>query len=174
LAYLQLQKFQFALTDLNRALQLKPDYLEAQVQRGLTYHAIGDFQNALRDFTTVLALDARYALAHYYLAQTYKKLGRNELAVGSLVTFQSLVQSPTWQQKARQELEELRKHAGTPRSTQPLRTVQLNPADRAEVLRLLRMGDKVAALKRVAEASGAGLRASKEYVDELIRTELRS
>ena len=73
-----------------------------------------------------------------------------------------------------QELEELRKHAGTPRSTQPLRSVQLNPVDRAEVLRLLRIGDKVAALKRVAEASGAGLRASKEYVDELIRTELRS
>ena len=49
-------------------------------------------------------------------------------------------------------------------------TIQLPPEIIEDLKFILLTGNKVAAVKRVAELSGAGLRVSKDFVDELYRS----
>jgi len=49
-------------------------------------------------------------------------------------------------------------------------TIQLPPEIVKDLKFTLLMGNKVAAVKRVAELTGAGLRVSKDYVDELSKS----
>ncbi|GAB4157442.1 MAG: hypothetical protein Fur0021_26430 [Candidatus Promineifilaceae bacterium] len=49
-------------------------------------------------------------------------------------------------------------------------TIRLPPDIKAELQRLVLDGDKVQAVKRVAELTGAGLRVSKDYVDNLVKS----
>lgn len=47
-------------------------------------------------------------------------------------------------------------------------TIHLPPEIDKELKSLLQASDKIAAVKRVADLTGAGLRMSKDYVDDLI------
>lgn len=48
-------------------------------------------------------------------------------------------------------------------------TIRLPRNIEEELQRLVLMGDKVEAVKRVTELTGAGLRVSKDYVDSLVK-----
>lgn len=45
-----------ALTDLNKALEIAPDYVKAFVNRGLAYMKLKDYGHAISDFTAAFQL----------------------------------------------------------------------------------------------------------------------
>lgn len=64
--YLALGKSKFALNDLTRVLELKPDFHAARYQRGTVFMKIGDYTSAERDFYDVLQLDPYHQDANYW------------------------------------------------------------------------------------------------------------
>ncbi|MBI5031756.1 MAG: tetratricopeptide repeat protein [Chloroflexi bacterium] len=54
--YLDEKDFDRALADLNKALQLSPNYDRAFYYRGLTYKSIGDSAKAIADFKQAASL----------------------------------------------------------------------------------------------------------------------
>lgn len=64
--YLALGKSKFALNDLTRVLELKPDFHAARYQRGTVFMKIGDYTSAERDFYDILQLDPYHQDANYW------------------------------------------------------------------------------------------------------------
>lgn len=64
-AFMSQQKYDLALSDLNKALELRPDYVNALMNRGdiYNYYYNIDFARAVADYDRVLALDPT-AAAH--------------------------------------------------------------------------------------------------------------
>ena len=52
-------KFDEALKDLNRAVELDPKDEAAYASRGMTYSQMGQWENAVADFNQALKLDPR-------------------------------------------------------------------------------------------------------------------
>lgn len=50
-----LGKARFALNDLTRVLELKPDFTAARIQRGSVHLKLGDYDNAEIDFYDVVS-----------------------------------------------------------------------------------------------------------------------
>lgn len=67
--YLALGKAKFALNDLTKVLELKPDFIAARYQRGTVYMKIGDYNNAELDFYTVLQMDPYHQDANYWYSR---------------------------------------------------------------------------------------------------------
>jgi DnaJ homolog subfamily C member 3 len=63
--YLALGKAKLAISDLDRALELKPDFATARSQRGTVYLKMGDYNNAEIDLYHVLQEDPHNEEAHY-------------------------------------------------------------------------------------------------------------
>lgn len=61
-----LGKAKNALSDLNRVLELKPDFVAARYQRGTVHLKTGDFDNAEIDFYDVLQMDPYHQDASYW------------------------------------------------------------------------------------------------------------
>lgn len=53
--YLALGKARFALSDLTKVLELKPDFHAARIQRGSVHMKLGDYNNAEIDFEDVVS-----------------------------------------------------------------------------------------------------------------------
>ena len=60
-----------AINDLNKAIELKPDYGEAYNNRGLAYYMIKDYDKALADFEHALKLNSGNSQSCIYLALYY-------------------------------------------------------------------------------------------------------
>ena len=52
-SYIANSEYDAAITDLDKAIELKSDYAEAYVSRGIAYDYKKDFDAALRDYTAV-------------------------------------------------------------------------------------------------------------------------
>lgn len=63
--YLALGKAKLAIGDLDRAIDLKPDFLTARQQRGSVYLKMGDYSSAERDLYSVLQEDPYNEEANY-------------------------------------------------------------------------------------------------------------
>ena len=63
-AYLKLNKFKKAISDLARAIRLNPKYALAYHLRGLAYEKMGDFAPAFRDFDQALEIDPDLSAAY--------------------------------------------------------------------------------------------------------------
>lgn len=63
--YLALGKAKLAISDLDRALELKPDFTGARAQRGSVYLKMGDFNNAEIDLYNVIQEDPNNEEHHY-------------------------------------------------------------------------------------------------------------
>ena len=61
----QLGEHEKAISDFSKALDLKPDYVEAYYNLGTAKLKIGKFKEAIDDFDKVLELDADYPQAYY-------------------------------------------------------------------------------------------------------------
>jgi serine/threonine protein kinase len=62
--YHSLQRYDEALADYNRAIQLAPTLALAYVNRGATYHELRYYEKALADHSTAVQLDPRFAMAY--------------------------------------------------------------------------------------------------------------
>jgi tetratricopeptide (TPR) repeat protein len=90
--YLSLAKLDYfvgsttlAVSDLNAALQLKPDYADALMEAGVISYSSKDYQTAQAAFTKVLQIDGTNANAAYYLSLTLVRLGDTKDAITELM-----------------------------------------------------------------------------------------
>lgn len=63
--YLALGKAKLAISDLDRALELKPDFTTARAQRGAVFLKMGDYNNAEIDLYNVIREDPHNEDSHY-------------------------------------------------------------------------------------------------------------
>ena len=66
-----MKRYDEALTDFTRAIELDPDYKLAIANRGLTYRLMERYDEALTDFTRAIELDPDYKWAIASRGETY-------------------------------------------------------------------------------------------------------
>jgi tetratricopeptide (TPR) repeat protein len=75
------RRYDEALADLNRAIELNPEDASALACRGYTYWDMERYDEALADFNRALELDPENAWAIVSRGQTYRAMGRYDLAL---------------------------------------------------------------------------------------------
>ena len=79
----ELKRFEEALASYDRALALRPDYVEALANRGVTLHELKRFEEALASYDRALAVRPDYAEAFVNRGVTLHELKRFEEALAS-------------------------------------------------------------------------------------------
>jgi tetratricopeptide (TPR) repeat protein len=64
-----------AIASYTKAIELRPDFVEAYLRRSELYYRLGDDRAVLADCHQALALDPHYAEAYYYQARARHRLG---------------------------------------------------------------------------------------------------
>jgi len=82
-----------ALKHYQKALLLRPGYVDAQIAAGKSLARLGDADGALKYLSEAVAADPQNEAAHYQLSQIYRKLGRGQDAERESATFQRLRES---------------------------------------------------------------------------------
>jgi tetratricopeptide (TPR) repeat protein len=80
-AFNDLRRYEEALQDLNRALELDPNNTQALGLRGNTYLTMKRYEQALRDLNRALQLDPNNAQTLGLRGDTYRKMKRYEQAL---------------------------------------------------------------------------------------------
>ncbi|MBI4844391.1 MAG: tetratricopeptide repeat protein [Nitrospirae bacterium] len=81
IAFRKKGKYEEALKDYNKAIEMRPSYFYAYNNRAVAYEYLGKNEEALRDYNNALALDPEYANAYFNRADFYEKRGELELAL---------------------------------------------------------------------------------------------
>ena len=89
----ELGEHNLALGDYNRALKLRPGFVEAIYNRGITYHQLGLYQKSVDDFGLVVKINIGFASAYFNRSFPLAKLGRFKEAIADVQHAISL--SPT-------------------------------------------------------------------------------
>jgi tetratricopeptide (TPR) repeat protein len=72
--------YEAALADLDRAIELDPEYAEALNNRGSVYNRLEDWERAIADFDRALEI-AEFPLAYYNRAYAHLRLGEDQQAI---------------------------------------------------------------------------------------------
>lgn len=83
LAYLGMQKYDLALEEFNKTLELNPQYFLAYYNAGVIYQLQGDFGKARSAYEASLKISPSYFRSYYNAGIVYKKLGELDMAVSS-------------------------------------------------------------------------------------------
>lgn len=78
--YLRLQKYDDAIKDLSRCIELAPDVTQAYMQRATAYAATRQRSLALQDVDTVIARDSVFPRAHVLRARLTMDMGLDTTA----------------------------------------------------------------------------------------------
>lgn len=78
---MNLKKYENAIEDLNRAIEIEPENIEGLGLRGETYRYQILYENAIADFTKVLEIDPLYEFAYFRRASTYILLKKYHEAI---------------------------------------------------------------------------------------------
>jgi tetratricopeptide (TPR) repeat protein len=73
-------RFEEAIEHNNKAIRLKPDYVEAYNNRGFAYDKLGRYQQAFEDYNKAISLNPNFVDAYYNRGFAYDKLGRYQQA----------------------------------------------------------------------------------------------
>lgn len=73
-------RYQLAIKDFSKAIEIHPKYSNAYNNRGNAYANLGDYRQAIRDFTRAIEVEPRNAEAYYNLGLAYSVLGNVEQA----------------------------------------------------------------------------------------------
>jgi tetratricopeptide (TPR) repeat protein len=85
--------FDLAQSLFDRAIRLKPDFVEAHLELGNLYATRKQDEKALVEFQAAVRLDPQSDMAHYRLGQTYRNLNQLGLAQQELGRYSGLAQS---------------------------------------------------------------------------------
>jgi tetratricopeptide (TPR) repeat protein len=70
-----------AINSFDKAIRLKPDYVEAYTSRGAVYNSLAQNERAIKDYDEAIRLNPRYAEAYYNRANVYSDSGQPERAL---------------------------------------------------------------------------------------------
>ncbi len=77
-------ELQYAIADLNRAIELNPNDTRAFVLRGVAYYSLKDYQHAIVDFDCAIELNPKYDLAFLQRGVAYSLLKDYQHAIADL------------------------------------------------------------------------------------------
>jgi tetratricopeptide (TPR) repeat protein len=72
---------QDSLSDLDKAIELKPDYAEAYSDRGTIRYTLGETEAALKDYSRALELNPDYSFAYFNRGVIYRELDEVDKAL---------------------------------------------------------------------------------------------
>jgi serine/threonine protein kinase len=72
--YRKLKRYDDALAEFNRAIQLDPNNIHAYSNRGLTYTELQQYDKALADYNKAIEIDSNFADAYFNRGFTYNRL----------------------------------------------------------------------------------------------------
>ena len=81
LSYWKSGRYKKAIDAFNRAIKLKPDFVEAQYGLGIAYGESGRHKEAIEAFKQVIKLKPDFSEAHYNLGFAYRKSGMHKEAI---------------------------------------------------------------------------------------------
>jgi tetratricopeptide (TPR) repeat protein len=81
---MQLGRFENAYADLNQALRISPQYVNALHNRGLLKARAGELDAAILDFTEAMMLDPTNPKYYQHRSETYAALGQSDEAMADL------------------------------------------------------------------------------------------
>ncbi len=90
LQLMQAGRIQEAVASFHRAIQLKPDFVDAHCDLGAAYSKVNRTQEAVGEFEQAIQLNPNMARAHYDLGNAYDRLGRFQDAIASYKQAQRL------------------------------------------------------------------------------------
>ncbi len=73
-------RIDFAIREMERALELDPNYCFLYYELGSIYANEGRYEEAIQNYKKATELEPNYAQAHYNLGRIYEDLGRTEMA----------------------------------------------------------------------------------------------
>jgi tetratricopeptide (TPR) repeat protein len=91
-----MERYDEALADFTRAIELDPEDAGAIVSRGETYRAMERYDEALADFTRAIELDPEDAGAIASRGETYRLMGRYDEALADLARAIELDPTSDW------------------------------------------------------------------------------
>lgn len=79
--YAETKEYDLALADLNKEVELNPNYDFAYFARGLTYYNKEDYDHAITDYTRAIELNPKYENAYYNRGLAYFQKGDYEQSI---------------------------------------------------------------------------------------------
>ena len=90
--YYEQKKWDLAIADFNKAIQINPNYAAAYNNRGLVYYEQKKWDLAIADYNKAIQINLNYALAYTGRGLIWKQLGDKQKAVKDLQTAAQLFQ----------------------------------------------------------------------------------
>ncbi|MCS7027440.1 MAG: tetratricopeptide repeat protein [Bacteroidia bacterium] len=78
--YIEIKEYQKALADLDKAVQLKPDFYFAYWRRGIAYIRMEAYEKAIEDLTQAIKINPKFTGAYCDRGDAYLRLGQTKLA----------------------------------------------------------------------------------------------
>ncbi len=79
--YKNLQKYELALSDYNKAIEINPNYAYAYLNRGILYRDLQKYELALSDYSKAIEINPNYAEAYVNRGVLYRLQEKYELAL---------------------------------------------------------------------------------------------
>ncbi len=73
--YMDNKKYNKAISDLNKALEIEPGYIDAYNNRGVALHHLGRYKKAIKEFNQAIKHDSTYAKAYINRSMAWGHLG---------------------------------------------------------------------------------------------------
>lgn len=89
-SYYELGRFDHALEEYRKALNLKPNFADIHTKIGITLRDRGDLEQAVHAFEKAKVVNPDYVPAHVHLGLTYYTMGEKEMAQKEWKTVKSL------------------------------------------------------------------------------------
>lgn len=84
--YIQQEKYDLALAQFTRAIELDPDYSEAYLSRGMIYTIREQWRPAFQDLNTAIRLNPRAAYAYHFRGIVHLAFNQRQNAIADLTT----------------------------------------------------------------------------------------
>ncbi len=84
--YIQQEKYDLALAQFTRAIELDPNYTEAYLGRGMIYTIREQWRPAFQDLNTAIRLNPRAAYAYHFRGYVHLAFNQRQNAIADLTT----------------------------------------------------------------------------------------
>jgi tetratricopeptide (TPR) repeat protein len=109
LCYFNMEKYDLALADFNRCLELDPDWAWAFSARGNVYLELKQYGRAIEDCTNAIKYNPNYQQAYIVRAYAHRAMGENEKAKADLKKVLPLTRTPQEKQRIQALLQSLKR-----------------------------------------------------------------
>ncbi len=82
--FIESKKFEFAIDEFTKAIEIDPDYTKAYIERGKLYDKAGNKDAAIEDFSKAVVFEPKNKELFYFLGKCYNEAGKYNLALGAL------------------------------------------------------------------------------------------